>query len=192
LRIIRWKPGQIVQLLIDIIGRGGDNMRSQRIYAALGIAMLVAAPLQGQVPLGRWEKVAGLLPGTQILVELKAGERLEGTFKRLGPDAIVISEPDSQERTVARSMVKNIRTAATVRDRLCNGALIGTLAGAAAGVIGMVAFANAKTNGPVYWGDEDGPGYLLGAAMVGGGIGAAAGAAVDAAIKGRELLYEAK
>jgi hypothetical protein len=158
-------------------------MRNQRICAILGIAMLVAAPLQGQVPLGRWEKVANLWPGTQILVKLKAGDLLEGGFKRLGPDAIVISELADQERTVAKSMVQSVRTAARVRDRLRNGSLIGTLIGAAAGVISMVAYANAKTNGPVYWGDEDGPGYL---------VGAAAGVAVDAAIKGRELLYQAR
>jgi hypothetical protein len=192
LRIIRQKPDPIGQLLIDIIGRGGGNMRNQRIYAILGLAMLAAAPPQGQVPLGRWEKVANLWPGTQILVELKAGDRLEGGFKSLGPDTIVISELGEKERTLARSMVQSVRTAARVRDRLCNGALIGTLIGTAAGVISLVAFANAKTNGPVYWGDEDGPAYLVGAAVVGGGIGAAAGAAVDASIKGRELLYQAK
>jgi len=166
-------------------------MRSQSICALLGIMVFAAAPLQGQVPLGRWEKVAILLPGTQIVVELKAGDRLEGAFRSLGPDAIVIAEPAGQQRTVARPMVRSIRTAAKVHDRLCNGALIGTLAGAVAGVIGMVAFANAKTDGPVYWGDEDGPGYLIGAALVGGGIGAALGAVVDVSIKGRELLYEA-
>jgi len=166
-------------------------MKYQRICALAGFVALAAAPLQGQVPLGRWEKVAMLLPGTQIVVELKAGDRLEGAFQNLGPDAIVIAEPAGQERTVARSMVKSVRTAARVRDRLCNGALVGTLIGAAAGVAGMVAFANAKTNGPVYWGDEDGPGYLVGAVLVGGGIGAAMGAVVDASIRGRELLYEA-
>ena len=89
-------------------------------------------------------------------------------------------------------MVQSLRTAAKVRDRLCNGALIGTLIGAAAGVISMVVYANAKTDGPVYWGDEGGPAVLVGAAVVGGGIGAAAGAAVDASIMGRELLYQAK
>ena len=166
-------------------------MKYQRIFALVGFAALAAAPLQGQVPLGRWEKVAMLLPGTQIVVELKAGDRLEGAFQNLGPDAIVIAEAGDHERAVAKSMVQRISTAAKVRDRLCNGALIGTLIGAAAGVIGLVAFANAKTNGPVYWGDEDGPGYLVGAALVGGGIGAAMGAVVDASIRGRELLYEA-
>jgi len=166
-------------------------MRNQHVCALVGMVVLAAAPLHGQVPLGRWEKVAILLPGTQIVVELKSGERMEGAYKSLGPDAIVIAEAGEQERTVAKSMVQSIRTAAKVRDRLRNGALIGTLIGAAAGVIGMVAFANAKTNGPVYWGDEDGPGYLIGAALVGGGIGAAMGAVVDASIKGRELLYQA-
>ncbi len=166
-------------------------MRNQRIYAILGIAMLVAAPLQGQVPLGRWEKMASLRPGTQILVELKAGDRLEGAFKRLGPDAIVIAELGEPERTVAKSMVQSLRTAAKVRDRLCNGALIGTVISAAAGVISLIAYANARTSGPVYWGDDGGPAVLVGAAVVGGGIGAAAGAVVDASIKGHELLYQA-
>jgi hypothetical protein len=178
-------------VLSHIAKRGDRNVRHRRIYALVGIVALAAAPLHGQAPLGRWEKVAMLSPGIQIVVELKAGDRLEGAFQNLGPEAIVIAEPGGEERRVAKSMVQGVRTAAKVRDRLCNGAWIGTLIGAAAGVIGLVAFANAKTNGPVYWGDEDGPAYLVGAALVGGGIGAAMGAVVDASIRGRELLYQA-
>jgi hypothetical protein len=56
----------------------------------------------------------------------------------------------------------------------------------------MVAYGNAKTNGPVQWMDEDGPGYLIGSAIVGGGIGAAIGALIDASIKHHEVLYKAR
>jgi hypothetical protein len=169
-------------------------MMNRGISAArvcLIILMMMTVPLQAQVPLGRWEKMAGTPTGTRIQVELKAGDRLEGMYQSLGTDTLVILEERGQERTLAKSMVMSVRTAAKVRDGLGNGALIGTLAGAAAGVIGMVAFANAKTSGPVYWGDEDGPGYLIGAALVGGGIGAATGAVIDASIRSRELLYQA-
>lgn len=65
---------------------------------------------------------------------------------------------------------------------------MGMAAETAIGVSSMVAFANSKTNGPVHWADEDASVYLIGALVVGGGIGAAVGALVDSRIRNRELL----
>jgi hypothetical protein len=167
-------------------------MKNRQVVALMVVCVLAAAPLQGQVLPGRWEKLEQLQPGTRIIVRLQAGDRLEGGFQRITQDAIVLTEENSQERTIAKSMVSSIETSKKAPDRLRNGTLIGLLVGAAAGIASMAAIAEAKTSGPVYWGDEDGPGYLLGAALVGGGIGAATGAIVDASIKRHEVLYQAR
>jgi hypothetical protein len=83
--------------------------------------------------------------------------------------------------------VLRIETAAVVRDRLRNGILIGALIGAGGGIAGMAGYGNAVTNGPVDWKDDGGL-YLLGAGLVGGGVGAAVGAILDSSIKHREVL----
>ncbi len=150
---------------------------------------LLTAVVRAETIPGRWEKVEALSPGTAVIVKLQGGERLEGTFKSTGPDEIVFVESGGMERRFPRIAVLRIETASVVPDRLCNGALYGALIGIAGGIGSMVALGNAKTNGPVHWMDEDGPGYLIGSALVGGGIGAAIGALLDASIKHHEMLY---
>jgi hypothetical protein len=171
--------------------KGEKQMRHQRIVTSFILCILAAASLQGQVLPARWEKVVGLQPGTSIIIRLKTGDRMEGAFVSLSQDAIVFTEDIARERVIPKSAVRKIETSAKAPDRLRNGALIGMLVGSAGGIGGMVAFANAKTNGPVYWG-EDGSGYLVGAALVGGGLGAVMGAIVDASIKRHEVLYQAR
>ena len=157
---------------------------------AITILLMTALAEAGVIP-GRWEKVEALASGTQIILKLRGGERLEAAFLKIGPEEIVLIEPRGIERRLPRIAVLRIETASVVRDRLCNGALYGNLIGAAGGIAAIVAIGESKTNGPVYWGDEDGPAYLLAGALVGGAIGAASGAIIDASIKRPEVLYEA-
>jgi hypothetical protein len=166
-------------------------MRGRRTIVLLILCILTATPIQGQVLPGRWEKVEGLQPGTAIIVTLKTGERLEGVFKSVNQVAVDVTEEGPREREIPKSFVQSIETAGKVPDRLRNGTLIGLLIGAACGIASMVTFINGKTNGPVYW-DGDGAGYLIGAALAGGGIGAATGAIVDVSIKRHEVLYQAR
>jgi len=154
--------------------------------------MLTLATLQAQVPAGRWEKVENLQPGTRILVKLQPGDHLEGEFRSSSRDAIVLSESGGQERTIPKSMIQKVEMAARTPDRLRNGTLIGLAAGAALGVASMIVLADIKTDGPVYWWDDEGHSWLVLAGLVGGGLGAAAGAGVDAATRGREILYQAR
>jgi hypothetical protein len=167
-------------------------MKNHQTIEFIVICILAAAPLWGQTPPGRWEKVEGLQPGTDISVRLKTGDRLNGSFKSISQDALEIIDDSTHVRKLPKSVIQAVETLSKNPDRLCNGTLIGALIGAAGGIAGMVAFGNAKTNGPVHWRDEDGPGYLVGAALVGGAIGAATGAIVDASIKHPEVLYKAK
>jgi len=166
-------------------------MRGRWTVAVLTICIFAAAPLQGQVLPGRWEKIEQLQPGTVIIITLKTGERVEGTFKSINQDAVCVSEGGAQEREIHKSLVQRIETAGKVPDRLRNGTLIGLLIGAASGIAAIVALIYAKTDGPVYW-DEDGAGYVISGALVGGGIGAATGAIVDASIKRPDVLYQAR
>jgi hypothetical protein len=167
-------------------------MKSLQTIDLAIICILAAAPLWGQTPPGRWEKVEMLQPGTDIVVRLKTGDRLNGAFKGISRDAIEIIDDSTHARSLPKPAIQEVETLSKRQDRLCNGALIGALIGVAGGIAGMVAYGNAKTNGPVYWGDEEGPIYLVGAALAGGAIGAAAGAAVDASIKRPEILYKAR
>ena len=168
-------------------------MKKNRKFAGIAVMLMtVSIARAADVIPGRWERIETLLPGTAIIVYLQGGERLEGTFNSIGPDEISCTESNGQERRLPRAAVLRIETASYARDRLRNGALIGALVGAAGGIAAIAAYAKAKTNGPVHWGDEDGPGYLIASALVGGGIGAATGATVDALIKHHEVLYRAR
>jgi hypothetical protein len=157
----------------------------------MGIGLGTATIRAETIP-GRWERVEALPPGTAVIVKLQGGERLEGIYQRIGPDEIVFVESNGIERRLPRMGILKIESATVVPDRLCNGALYGAFIGIAAGIGSMVAYGNAKTNGPVQWMDEDGPGYLIGSAIVGGGIGAAIGALLDASIKHHEVLFKAR
>lgn len=158
--------------------------------SAAAILFAAAIAYAGVVP-GRWEKMEALLIGTAVLVHLVGGERLECTLNKIGQDEITFLESTGKERRLPRSAVLKIETAAVVRDRLRNGILIGALVGAAAGMVAEVIAVNAKTGGPVFW-DGDQASYLIGFGLVGGGIGAATGAIVDASLKNREVLYQAR
>jgi len=166
-------------------------MGKKIITGIASLLMMSAAVGAADVIPGRWERVEALAPGTELLVSLRGGERLEGVLARMGPGELTISDTAGRERILPRTAVLKIQTAAVVHDRLCNGSLIGSLAGAAAGVAAMIGFANAVTHGPVHW-DEDGPAYLAAAALAGGGIGAATGALIDARFARHELLFRAQ
>jgi hypothetical protein len=167
-------------------------MKLHKSISAVVMICLTVTAAQAEVVAGRWEKIEALAPGTAVIVSFRGGERLECTFNRIGPDEILFNELNGNERRLPRVAIREIETAAIVRDRLRNGILLGTLIGAAAGLAGIAVYGNAKTNGPVNWGDEDASAFLLGSAVVGGGIGAATGAILDASMKHREVLYRAK
>jgi hypothetical protein len=159
------------------------------LVICLSVIPALSKDLPSAVPPGNWGAVASLIPGTRISVRMTFGDRMIGRFLDLDTESIRMSI-DENERIYPRSDVAEVWQL-RVPDRKLNGILIGMGTGAAGGIASMVAFANAKTSGPVYW-DEEGSAYLLGAALVGGGIGALVGALVDASVKGDKLLYRAR
>jgi hypothetical protein len=166
-------------------------MKAIRTVSLFMMVLLAASSVQAGVIPDRWEKIEALSSGAPLIVKLRGGERLECIFNTIGSDEISFLESSGRERRLPRSAILRIETAAVMHDRLRNGILLGAIIGVAGGLSGIAIYANAMTNGPVYWG-EDGALYLLGAALVGGGIGAATGAIVDAAVKHHQVLYQAR
>ena len=61
-----------------------ETVESCRIQlVSLILAGLISMPAQAEVIPGRWEKVADLDLGTPIIVELKNGDQVEGSFEGL-------------------------------------------------------------------------------------------------------------
>jgi hypothetical protein len=166
-------------------------MRVKIIFVLFAPLLLVMSNLRAEVIPGRWEKVDGLTPGMPIIIKLKAGDRVECSFKSSSPRDITCVDEEGIERQVPKAEVQRVESTKKVGDGLRNGAWMGAGVGAACGILALYAYADSVTaSGPI-WGGESST-YFLAAGLVGAGIGAAAGTAVDAAIKGNEVLYKAR
>ena len=165
-------------------------MCAKRFFSSLVLLLVTTTSLQAQTIPGRWEKVDALAPGTPIIVKLRAGDRFEGAFKNTDPEGISLTDRRQKELRVPKSAVRTVETAAKVRDRLRNGAWIGAGLGSLSGMVAVIGFARSVTASGSIWGQEM-TGYMVGAGLVGAGIGALAGTAVDAAMKSGEVIYRA-
>jgi hypothetical protein len=158
---------------------------------AMMALFLTVQPMHAEVIPGRWEKVAALAQGTDIQVRRKAGDLLEGSFRGVDSEYLLLLDASGSAMRVPRESVQSIVARAVVSDRLRNGAWIGAGVGSLAGFLSMLGYAKAVTaSGPLF--GEEATGYYLAASLVGAGIGAAAGAAADAAVKGQAVLYRAR
>ena len=135
---------------------------------------------------------AGVLAvaGTGVAQTVRIGDKLQmidtGGRERTG----IVRGVETSVLTVAVNGIDERWPAADMRelwregDSLRNGLIIGALAGAAGGVyLGLGLASIAET--PI--GDRGG--MLAGTTALGIGIGAAAGAGIDALVRGRTLLY---
>ncbi len=145
--------------------------------------LILSGWVNAQVIPGRWEKVDSLPPGQQIIVNLKAGDRLECAFKESGADDLTVITLTGRELNIAKSEVREIESQEKIKDSLLNGALIG--AGVGLG-IGLAILAAAGS----------GEGEALSSAkwaapLLGVGAGLGVGMAIDASQQGTEVLYQA-
>jgi hypothetical protein len=131
---------------------------------------------------GRWEKVDYLQSGTQVVIALNTGERLECVFVSSDRDSLLVVEIHGDQRRVRKSLVETV-TAEKYDDRLANGAILGLLAG-----VGGAAALSAIPQGISR---DDRVTYAVYGSILFGLGGLSIGTLVDHSHKGRELLYEA-
>ena len=154
------------------------NIKSLPIFILISSGLLNA-----QVVPGRWEKVAALPQGEEIIVTLKAGDRLECAFKESGADDLTVITLTGRELNIAKSEVREIESQEKIKDSLLNGALIGAGVGLGIAFAGLAAASSGK-------------GEVLSSAKVfapllGVGAGLGVGMAIDASQQGTEVLYQA-
>jgi hypothetical protein len=130
---------------------------------------------------GSWEMTQGLRSGSPLIVTLKTGDRLEGAFKALTLEALILTDAAGKEISVPRSEVETI--VARVNDDLANGALIGAGIGFGA-ALGVLTIAGSR-DGSVL------PSAKWGAPLLLSGIGSLVGILVDRAQKRQELVFRA-
>jgi hypothetical protein len=157
------------------------EMIGSRLIFILAALLSMTATIHAVVIPGRWEKVDGLTPGTETIVELRAGERIDRSLKHSGPEDLTLIELGGSERRIPKSEVSTISYRQKHADSLSNGALIGFGVGTVLGLVGCVT--------PPYPPDKE---TLFIGPLAFGGIGAAIGPVADAAHQANEVLYKAQ
>jgi hypothetical protein len=133
------------------------------------------------VPRGNWGVVGFLEEGASLSVSMNSGDKMEGKFLGLEPDAIRL-KVDKKERIYPRASITEIRQL-HIPDSKLNGTLIGMGAGMVAGII------TASASGALKTGDTAGRQWGSAFIMAGMGFGALFGCIADATIKGSKLIY---
>ena len=141
------------------------------------ILLVLTTCLQAQVIPGRWEKVDSQPVGKQVIVTLKAGDRLECALRKSGADDLTVVTSTGSELKIAKSEVRKVET----EDGIRNGVLIGAAVGFAGPVIVTLASGVDRT--------EITFGFII--ATWGAGVGAAVGYLLDKKRKGTQVLYQA-
>jgi hypothetical protein len=131
---------------------------------------------------GSWQRVEALQPGSLLLVVLTTGDHVDGAFKALRPEMVVLTDPCGSELNVPRSEIRKI-VARGARDNLTNGVLTGAGIGLGAAVAILTVVGS-------------GDGYVLpsakwGAPLLLSSIGGVVGALIDRARTSDQLLYVA-
>jgi len=139
--------------------------------------------LNAQVIPGRWEKLDRQPTGKQMIVTLKAGDRLECALKESGADYLTVITSTGSELTIAKSEVREIESQERIKDSLNNGALIGM--GIGLGVVVALLAVAASGEGEVLASAK------WGAPLLGIGAGLGVGMAIDASQQRTEVLYQA-
>jgi hypothetical protein len=164
-------------------------MRS-RTRLTLGIIALLAVEIvQAAVVPGRWEKVGALRQGSEIVVHLRAGERIEGIFRGLDAKDLTLWSNESGDIRLERSQVGRVER--LLRDDNTNGTLVGLGVGLGFGLVcGAIVDRSDVTIGPLRI-EDHGAASLLGG-LAGSGIGALIGYLADRSQNRSEVLYQAR
>lgn len=153
----------------------------QKIIVSIFFVFVVLPMVKaGTIP-GRWEKVAALEEGAEIVVELKTGERLECIFQSVEGDTLMVVD-DLASIPVPKPSIEQV--VQYREDTPWDGMAIGAGIGFAAGTTVLLAM---KASGGD-WATSDAF-ELFG--PIGAGAGAGIGLAVDASGQKKEQLYKA-
>ena len=147
------------------------------------ILFVLTTPIQAQVIPGRWEKLDSQPAGKEIIVILKAGDRLECALKESGTNDLTVVTSTGSELTIAKSEVREIESQERIKDNLNNGALIGM--GIGLGVVVALLAVAASGEGEVLASAKWGVPLL----DIGAGLGV--GMAIDASQQRTEVLCQA-
>ena len=120
-------------------------------------------------------------PGDKITVVDVRGAETEGRIGKLSRDTLTL-DTAAGPRQLGEADVARIRQRRS--DSLQNGAIIGAAAGAGYGIAMLTFFAAISDGGDVI------PASVITGMVVFTGLGAAAGAGIDALIKRRQVIYE--
>ncbi len=152
------------------------------IKSLLIIVFFSSGLLNAQVIPGRWEKVDALPQGEEIIVTLKAGDRLECALKESGTSDLTVVTSTGRELKIAKSEVYRI-VAEKSKDSLPNGALIGAGVGLGIALAGLAAAGSGE-------GDVLSSAKVF-APLLGLSAGLGVGMAIDASRQRTEVLYQA-
>jgi hypothetical protein len=142
------------------------------------VLFLAMVPVAAAQPMpGRWQKLDRQVPGLQVIVEMKDGEKINGGFKASDPETVTVLEITGTERLLRKADVRKVVTAEKRSGSLANGAAIGFMSGF------LPVFVLGASGGYAAEGAAFG--------LIFGGIGTAVGVGIDAAVRGHEVMYQA-
>ena len=157
-------------------------MKHLTIGRLLFLLLVASAPrVAAQEVASPFERLAVLLqPGDKITVLDVTGKETKGQIGKLSRDALILMTSDGP-RQLAEAEVITISQRRD--DSVMNGAIIGAVAGTAYFLTAAALLV-----------DSDGGDVIIPTAIAGGvlfaGLGAAAGAGIDAMISGRHVIYQ--
>jgi hypothetical protein len=164
--------------------RGAEaEMKHSKLTAPLILfALTITSTLANVVP-GRWDKVANLVPGTQIIVEMQSGDSIRGGFVSVDDQSLAIDAGINNRTSVPKSGVVRVLQEKKGKRQT----LIGTSIGAAGGVLTGVLISSRSDE--TFFARAD----LM--ALTCGGIGALAGALIGHSIDGdnrEEVIFRSR
>lgn len=146
------------------------------LISVLGIMPAFSMSHSESVPPGNWARVESLSQNEEISVKMLFGDKMQGKYLGLDPDAIRINI-NGQERIYPRKDVAEIHLI-EIRDSNNNGSLIGLAIGAGTSAA-LLAAGNAESK------------YYAITVPIWAGIGALIGYVADNLHKGSKLIYRA-
>jgi hypothetical protein len=149
--------------------------------------LLSPVTLMAQVGTSDWSRLNSVATGSTLLVKLKNGKKMDGTFSRVSDTALTLMVKNVSTQ-VKRDEVRSVHQVGGTS--VTKSTLIGLGAGAGAGaLLGAVGEATDDDNG---FQVIDGTALTAGLTVLGAAAGAITGFIIGKTRKKKVLLYEAK